>query len=222
MSQDSLSPLVLFKRFQPRFREIEWYPAGLRDTPRPFDHTGLGEKLYLLPGFIGHVEPIRRSWQDEYGRSYTAWWGSPGPFFDTRVAKLGFNFEFDPFAQEDFLEQTESNLWKTILEGPLKDRHFFMDPDFEGPCFPSLNNRISFINPSIRFSVEGEVIPGLNLAKASCHEWKVFIPDGPEREVIQAAFDLEEAKLEHKKSQTLRKVCDAKNSLLAFLQAIPS
>jgi hypothetical protein len=188
-----ISSLDLFKRLQPRFREIIWYPSQFSTEDSPVVRNRLiiqGENLLLIPGFLGKAEPISRHGRSSEGRTYSAWWARGGepkcPAFQVRTGGLAFSFVFDPSSEEEMGRQFTKAAVVALYEGPFKGRRFFMDPKFDRPGFIVGAADISF-------SVAGDPIPGFYPGEATAHDWTFFIPEGPERAAVQAAVDLEDA-----------------------------
>lgn len=195
-----ISSLELFKRLQPRFREITWHANGFTtEEPYRFVVDGLilqDENLLLAPGYLGQKEPIPSTGRAPEGGTYSFWWSDHGmgrkdcrPSFQFREGNLAFNFTFDPAAKEAMKYQLEKAAERALFDGPFKGRRFFMEPKFGYP----ISTCAYYGSVEIKFSNEGNPVTGLHLGEATAHDWTFFIPDGPERVAIKTAIDLEHA-----------------------------
>ncbi|OYV63284.1 MAG: hypothetical protein B7X03_02520 [Parcubacteria group bacterium 21-58-10] len=197
-----INSLELFKRLQPKFREITWHANGFTtEEPYKFVVEGLilrNENLLLVPGFLGKDEPIPSTGHTPGGQMYSTWWSDYGtgqkdcrPSFQFREGNLAFNFAFDPSVGKAMKYQLEKAAERALLNGPFKGRRFFMDPKLR------FHHR-GLID--VEFHTDGHgPISGLYLGEATAHDWTFFIPEGPERRAIQAAIDLEHAQDEQVK-----------------------
>ncbi|MDP3958146.1 MAG: hypothetical protein Q8Q36_01615 [bacterium] len=240
MARNEMSPVALFKRFQPRFREIAWHPAGFiceyLDEKPTRERWLRKERIQLAPGYLGQKGPIGMSYQDSEGqvefplRSF--WWYERAPTgelesrytsFHVRKGGLRFNFSFDPASALDMGDQFEAAVVRTLYEGPFKGKRFFMDPGkhAEDPIFtrPPLH----FI--PVKFSTDGKSIPGLDLCPATAATWEFFIPEGPERKAIRAAVELENTRNAqeeyHAKDPSRKRVREIMARLENSLASIP-
>ena len=193
-----ISSLELFKRLQPKFREITWHANGFTtEEPHRFVVDGLilqNENLLLAPGYLGQKEPISSMATMPKGPMYQFWWADHGmgrkdcrPSFQFREGNLAFNFTFDPAAKEAMKYQLEKAAERALFDGPFKGRRFFMEPKFGYP----ISTCAYYGSVEVKFSNEGNPVTGLHLGEATAHDWTFFIPDGPERTAIQTAIDLE-------------------------------
>jgi hypothetical protein len=193
---EKMSSRKLFKRLQPKFNEITWHADEFTN-----------ESLLLIPGF--GENPISRQACTPEGQFYSVWWsdynGNLGredrrPSFNIREGNLVFGFSFDPTSKEKMEHQLEKAVIQKLYDGPFKGRHFFMRPDnFEHTPFHA---GIPSIIP-VKFSIDGDMIQGLRLGEIMAHDWKFFIPEGPERVAIQTLIDLEYAQDEQEKYHRL-------------------
>jgi len=186
-----MGSLALFEILQPRFREIIWHADGLQN-----------ENLLLAPGYPGQKEPIPHvghasegqlysTWLPRYGRERSDW----RPSFNIREGNLAFGFTFDPTGDlsldpetKGLTDQLEEAALRALRHGPFKERCFFMNPKFEIP--------LTLFLQKVEFSHTGDPIPGLWLGEVMVHDWTFFIPEGPERDAIRMAIDLERAQAE--------------------------
>ncbi len=194
-----VSSIELFKKFQQRFRQIFWSSAGFITESSPQIVGGLilqNESLRLSPGFeLGIPIPTEGY---EKGGSYSHFWHRSWvegekecPFFNVRKGGLAFKFVFDPENDTGIKGQSEEAAMLAISDGPFRKRIFFMDPELANS-----DDKKSLLGEiGVRFSLEGEPIPGLELANAVASDWRFFFPEiCREKEAIQAAIDLEGAK----------------------------
>lgn len=213
-NKNAVNSLSLFKRFQPKFREIEWHPherGVLHLNERgPLYGTMYKELFPLSPGYLGSGEIIPDTEKDAGGRQSSVWWSQLTPSFNVREGALRFGFVFDPESKEEIEEQVGRAIVKALNDGPFKGRRFSMDPVYKKPgdtidfdlkirgtkvCLDS-----ELDGMMVKFSVDGDPIQGLGFGEGfMATKWHFFIPDGPERKAIQAAIDLEAAMTEQQK-----------------------
>lgn len=201
------SSLGLFEKLRKKYREITWHSSGFSNAASPEvslksltlvdGRIPRNEKLLLVPGFLGYKDPIPRTadvWLPRYEREKSDW----RPSFNIRTGALMFNFFFNPEMEKDLVDQLEETVLQTLRARVFKERCFFMDPKFE-LWHPS--NKPDLVKSTIQvgFSHTGGPIPGLFLGEVRVHDWTFFIPEGPERGIIQIVLDLEEAENEQKK-----------------------
>lgn len=204
-----MSSLELFEKLRKRYREIDWYSDGFSDGISPtVDDFRIfqNEKLLLVPGFRGYKDSIPRTayasrgqmpfevWLPRYGREGSDW----RPSFNIRTGAIVFDFSFNPATGKDLMDQFEETVLRTLRAVWEKERCFFMDPKFE---LRHPSNKPDLVKSTIHveFSHTGDPIPGLFLGEVMVNDWTFFIPEGPERGIIQIALDLEEAENESKK-----------------------
>lgn len=215
-NKNAVNSLSLFKRFQPKFREIEWHPherGVLHLNERgPLYDTMYKELFPLSPGYLGSGEIIPNTECTDGGSRSNVWWTQLTPSFNIREGLLRFGFVFDPESKEEIEEQVGRAIVKALYDGPFKGRRFFMDPVYKKHgdtigrdlwvhgtkvCLDSeLDGMI------VEFSIDDSDNPihGLDFGQAvMASKWHFFIPDGPERRAIQAAIDLEAAMVEQQK-----------------------
>lgn len=178
MMNRDVSSTGLFMRFQPKFKEIVWHANEIQ-----------GESLLLAPGYFGRGIPIPPVLQLEWEVTYV-WWSNENyrQAFNLREGKLALSFSFDPSGKL-FGYQLAEAVMRAIYDGPFKGRRFFMKPKSE------IQSRFChFFRIPIDFRTDGgPPIPGLHLGEATAYDWRFFIPEGLERETIQAAVDIERA-----------------------------
>lgn len=180
-----INSVELFRKFQPRFSEIVWHADGFQ-----------GENLLLAPGYFGHRDPIPPMLEDSESVMHL-WWSDTEagkkdrrPSFDVREGNLAFNFNFDPSKKEPMEAQFERAVMLAIYDGPFRGRRFFMSPRLEVSDYHQF---CPLYRIPIGFHTDGYYGPilGLHLGKGTVCNWRFFIPEGPEREAIQAAAELE-------------------------------
>lgn len=210
------SSFELFEKLRKKYRQIVWHSDGFSNEVSPEvpltsltlvdDQIPRNEKLLLVPGFRGHKDSILRTayaspgqmpfdvWLPRYGRERNDW----RPSFNIRTGALVFNFFFNPEKEKDLIDQLEETVLRTLRARVFKERCFFMDPKFE-LRHPSNKPDLAKSTTNVEFSHTGDPIPGLSLGEVRVYNWTFFIPEGPEREIIQIVLDLEEAEKEQKK-----------------------
>lgn len=193
------SPLELFKKLQKRHREITWHSDGFSRV------ESSNEKLLLVPGFLGYKDSIPRTAYTPKGQMYDVWLPRYGkdrsdwhPSFNIRCGGLAFDFTFDPATEKGLKDQLEETMLRALRYGPFKELCFFMDPKFE-LRHPSNKPDLVKSTTNVEFSHTGDPVPGLFLGEVRVHDWTFFIPEGPEREIVQMAIDLEQAQTEQEK-----------------------
>lgn len=203
-----MSSLELFEKLRKKYREIDWHSNGFSDgeSPTVVDYRIFrDEKLLLVPGFLGYKDSIPRTVCTSQGQRYDVWlprYGREGsnwrPSFNIRCGGLVFDFTFDPTTEKDLMDQLEEPVLRALYDGPFKERRFFMDTKFE-LRHPSNKPSLAKSTTYVEFSHTGDAIPGLCLGEVMTHDWTFFIPEGPEREMVQMAIDLEQAQAEQEK-----------------------
>lgn len=190
----AVNSLSLFKRFQPKFREITWHSYGYVTEESPKVVEGRifqDESILLVPGRIGLEDPIpsREHWSLNDGKG-----GRPDhrSMFQIRKGNLAFEFIFDPSLEVSIGNQLERSIMKSLYAGPFKGRRFFMDPELK-------NGSINCGSIDVKFSIEGDPIYGLSIGGMTARDWTLFISGARERRAIQTAIDLEVAQAEQKK-----------------------
>lgn len=200
--------LELFEKLQKKYRRIAWHSNGFstsEESPTIVEGRFLqNEELLLIPGFLGYKDPISHTGYTSQGQMYSIWLPRYGrersdwhPSFNIRCGGLAFDFTFDPTTGRGLIGQLEEAALRALRHGPFKERCFFMDPKFE-LRHPSNKPSLTKSTTYVEFSHTGDTIPGLYLGEVMVHDWTFFIPECPEREVIQMVLDLEQAQAERK------------------------
>lgn len=202
-----MNSLELFEKLRRKYREITWHSDGFFNGISPtVDDFRIfrNEKLLLVPGFLGYKDPIPRTasspgymphsvWLPRHGRESSDW----HPSFNIRTGAFVFDFSFNPAMEKDLVDQLEETVLWTLRARVFEVRDFFIDPKFE---LRHPSNKPDLIKSTIyvEFSHTGDSIPGLFLGEVMVSNWTFFIPEGPEREIVQMAIDLEQARAERK------------------------
>ncbi|MEX0917754.1 MAG: hypothetical protein WDZ93_01205 [Candidatus Paceibacterota bacterium] len=215
MSVNQSSSIALFEKFRPKFREITWHPCGLAHNHDSRELWGRcmssrisGTNFYLEPVHIGQKKPIEHIMNGK-------------PCLNVEQAGLKFSVDFD--AADGFANQFNEALWQAIQEGPLKGRRFFMDPVFKDGKLPTSVH--SYTSAYVRITVEGGEVVGLDLAHnmlAYHLGWEAYIPPSPERQAIETALSLEDARAQHAESKPFMRVGELEGTLEGQLAVISS
>ncbi len=184
MAQKHKQPtaLELFKKYQPKFRTVQWESCGFPKHESSRNHHFLPE-----------------------GGNYE--WRHPC-HLDVNDNGLALLFTFDPsIASAGPLEQLQSAVWQAILLGSFAGRTFYADPENQESVKRSIREEIngSSSNTKIRiaFSHDGPPIRGLSLRQDMlANGWRFFVPpDSPEGMVVSNALAFERAKVKESMSR---------------------
>jgi len=186
MSNDEPVSTQLFRRFQPKFRQVTVKPAGF-DWP---GRSGFSESQLRLDLYQGET---RIHFHNRVG------------LFDLAEAEFSLDVSLSwGHKKYGFTHRVADAIWAKLQQEQLKNLKVYMDPVFEG---------ITDIRFHLLANVSCSTSPtGLHLEteKAAVSDprerWMAFIPRGPEFDVIQSALALENARYTLAQSEPARSV----------------
>lgn len=173
------SPLAveLFLKFQPRFRRVRWKAQCIIDEVVYGSRRQQYERCYLYPLFRGEAAPS----------SVTLHCRGPA-MFDLRHSDVRPAFKFNPSNPDPLRDQLVMALNEAV-ETRLQKIRFYLDPDPSGLMFKEWWTTTV---RSAKFSAAGPVPYGLELGgRFQVHDWRLFIPPGPEQDAIRTALELD-------------------------------
>lgn len=166
MTTEDISAVSLFRKFQPKYREITWGHLGLNANRISF----LPENLNML------------TWYD-------------APSINLEAAQVAFDLSYDPSIKGGPISQLYAPCWDAIMAGPFAGRKFYADPLDDRQVEKYFNNPTYREGAlAIKLSHDGDEIPGLTLeVDISAQHWTWFIPeDTKEGKAIVTACLLEQ------------------------------